>query len=109
MSFEEVLGHEQTISRLESAIAGGRLAHGFIFAGPRGCGKTTLALALARRLLCKSSAPEDCDCPQCRKLRLTESGSVNHADVHLPRPVVGNQAVRRERESGVAEGRDAME
>ncbi|MHC4661957.1 MAG: DNA polymerase III subunit [Planctomycetota bacterium] len=94
MSFEEVLGQEKIIKRFESAIAGGRLAHGFIFAGPRGCGKTTLALALARRLLCDGSAAAGCGCRQCAKLRLDAEGQVSHGDVYILAPHV--QTIRVE-------------
>jgi DNA polymerase-3 subunit delta' len=94
VSFDGVLGQEHIIKRFESAIKRGRLAHGFIFAGPRGSGKTTLALALARRLLCDKKNKPGCDCSQCAKLVMDENGIVSHGDVHILAPEV--QTIRVE-------------
>jgi DNA polymerase-3 subunit gamma/tau len=50
--FEDVIGQRGVVDTLKNAIATGRLAHSFIFAGPRGVGKTTTARILARALNC---------------------------------------------------------
>src|SRR3970282_652491 len=50
--FEDVIGQRGVVDTLKNAIATGRLAQSFIFAGPRGVGKTTTARILARGLNC---------------------------------------------------------
>lgn len=65
--FEDVIGQRGAIDTLKNAIEGGRLAQSFIFAGPRGVGKTTTARILARALNCvKGPTPEPCGvCDAC--------------------------------------------
>ncbi|MEI6244601.1 MAG: DNA polymerase III subunit gamma/tau, partial [Acidobacteriota bacterium] len=65
--FEDVIGQRGAIDTLKSAIASGRLAQSFIFAGPRGVGKTTTARIMARALNCvKGPTPEPCGvCDAC--------------------------------------------
>ncbi len=65
--FEDVIGQRGAIDTLKNAIDGGRLAQSFIFAGPRGVGKTTTARILARALNCeKGPTPEPCGvCDSC--------------------------------------------
>ena len=52
--FEDVIGQHGVVRTLENAIATDRLAQSFIFAGPRGVGKTTTARILARALNCEN-------------------------------------------------------
>jgi DNA polymerase-3 subunit gamma/tau len=65
--FDDVIGQRGTVLTLKNAIASGRLAQSFIFAGPRGVGKTTTARILARALNCvKGPTPEPCGkCDAC--------------------------------------------
>jgi DNA polymerase-3 subunit gamma/tau len=65
--FDEVIGQRGAVLTLTNAIASGRLAQSFIFAGPRGVGKTTTARILARALNCvKGPTPEPCGtCDAC--------------------------------------------
>jgi DNA polymerase-3 subunit gamma/tau len=66
-AFEAVVGQDAITRTLKNALASGRIAHAYLFAGPRGIGKTTTARLLARALLCtQRSGPEPCGkCPVC--------------------------------------------
>src|ERR1017187_7840712 len=62
--FEDVIGQRGVVDTLRNAIVTGRLAQSFIFAGPRGVGKTTTARILARALNCVNGPTPD-PCGQC--------------------------------------------
>jgi DNA polymerase-3 subunit gamma/tau len=67
--FGAVVGQDAITRTLRNALASGRVAHAYLFAGPRGVGKTTTARLLARALLCpeRKDAPEACGkCVVCR-------------------------------------------
>ena len=51
-TFEAVVGQEPITRTLRNALAADRIAHAYLFAGPRGVGKTTTARLLAKALLC---------------------------------------------------------
>ena len=66
-TFESVVGQDAITRTLKNALASGRIAHAYLFAGPRGIGKTTTARLLARALLCaEREGPEPCGhCAVC--------------------------------------------
>jgi DNA polymerase III subunit gamma/tau len=66
-TFDEVVGQDAITRTLRNALASGRIAHAYLFAGPRGIGKTTTARLLARALLCPERKGADpCGaCPAC--------------------------------------------
>ena len=69
--FADVAVQSHVSSTLKGAIAAGRVAHGYLLAGPRGVGKTTLARVLAMALNCEKGAPggEPCgECPSCTRI-----------------------------------------
>jgi DNA polymerase-3 subunit gamma/tau len=67
-AFEAVVGQDAITRTLRNALASGRVAHAYLFAGPRGVGKTTTARLLARALLCtERTGPEPCGaCLACQ-------------------------------------------
>jgi DNA polymerase-3 subunit gamma/tau len=69
-AFEDIIGQEHVTRTLRSAIESGRVAHAFLFAGPRGVGKTTTARVLAKALNCeRGPTPQPCNaCASCREI-----------------------------------------
>src|SRR5271155_118016 len=89
--FSEVIGQEHVTRTLKNAIEQGRTAHGYIFSGHRGIGKTTIARILAMALNCRSSAgpvPEPCGiCESCTEIRAGNSVDVIEIDAATNRGI----------------------
>jgi DNA polymerase III subunit gamma/tau len=81
-TFEEVVGQEPITRTLQNAIAADRVAHAFLFSGPRGVGKTSVARILAKALNCVNGpTPEPCNtCQVCREITNGSSMDVLEID-----------------------------
>ena len=90
-NFSEVIGQEHVTQTLKNAIEQGRTAHGYIFSGHRGIGKTTVARILAMALNCRSSdkpVTEPCGvCESCTEIRAGNSVDVIEIDAATNRGI----------------------
>src|SRR5258708_4419155 len=89
--FGDVIGQEHVTRTLKNAIEQQRIAHGYIFSGHRGIGKTTVARILAMALNCRSSnvpVPEPCGkCDSCLEIRAGNSVDVIEIDAATNRGI----------------------
>ena len=89
--FSEVIGQEHVTRTLQNAIEQGRTAHGYIFSGHRGIGKTTVARILAMALNCRSKdrpVPEPCGvCDSCTEIRAGNAVDVIEIDAATNRGI----------------------
>jgi len=73
-TFGQVIKQDHVTQTLTNAISAGRVAHGILFSGPRGTGKTTVARILAKAMNCKDG-PAPVPCNECRSCREITAGS----------------------------------
>ncbi len=65
-TFDEVAGQQHIVKTIKNALATGKIAHAYLFAGPRGTGKTTMAKLLAKALNCDEGLGKQCnECKNC--------------------------------------------
>ncbi len=73
--FEDVVGQEHVTQTLRNAITGERLHHAYLFVGPRGIGKTSIARIFAKALCCQNGGPTVTPCDRCDSCREIMAGN----------------------------------
>jgi DNA polymerase-3 subunit gamma/tau len=95
-TFDELIGQEHIVQTLRNALADGRIAHDYLFTGPRGVGKTTVARLLAKAVNC-TAAQELRPCGECdscaaiaegRAVDVIEMDAASHTSVEDAREII---------------------
>lgn len=76
-TFEEVVGQEYVVRSIKNAVRTGKIGHAYLFCGPRGTGKTTMARLLAKSVNCTN--PEQAPCGTCENCIAANNGT--HPDI----------------------------
>jgi DNA polymerase III subunit delta' len=95
LAWQSVIGQERAKNVLQRSIAEGRIAHAYLFWGPRGAGKDALAIEFAKTLLCENKSTEACGhCQECKKV-----SGLRHPDLRfifaLPASKPGRNSAER--------------
>jgi DNA polymerase III subunit delta' len=89
MSFAEVVGHAKQLETLRAALSSRRLHHAYLFLGPEGVGKRTVAVALAKAIHCDESNGDSCGrCVNCARI-----DDANHPDVRVVEALSGKKEI----------------
>jgi DNA polymerase-3 subunit delta' len=79
-----IIGHQQIIEQLQRTVTSGRIAGAYLFVGPAGVGKETVARYFAQLIFCQQDAQPPTVCGTCLACRKVDSG--NHPDLQFIRP-----------------------
>ena len=69
MSFDSVVGQKSLTTTLKNAVRSGKLAHAYLFCGPRGVGKTTCARIFAKVINCMNPTADGDACGECESCK----------------------------------------
>lgn len=86
MQFNEVIGQTAVKQQLKQMLTEERMPHALLFAGPEGCGKLPMALALAQRLLCQHPTADNEACTTCQNCLMAQK--LAHPDLHFIFPTI---------------------
>ena len=86
MLFSDVIGQKEVKQQLNHMLTEQHVPHALLFAGPEGCGKLPMALALAERLLCKNPGADGEPCGNCNACHMVQK--LAHPDLHFVFPVI---------------------
>jgi len=89
MGFADIIGHHKQIETLRQGLRTARLHHAYLFVGPDGVGKKTIALALAQALHCGQEEGDFCG--HCRTCVAIQKN--NHPDVRMLEPLTGKKEI----------------
>ena len=78
-NFDEVVGQQPIIQTLKNAIVQNRIAHAYLFCGPRGTGKTSIAKIFAKMLNCEDESNKPCG--KCTNCKMVQNGCKNFSNV----------------------------
>ncbi|HMH53870.1 MAG TPA: DNA polymerase III subunit gamma/tau, partial [Candidatus Acidoferrum sp.] len=106
-TFEAVVGQDAITRTVKNALVSGRIAHAYLFAGPRGVGKTTTARLLARALLCpERTDAEPCGtCVACREAQTGATVDIIEIDAASNRGIDEIRALRENVKYAPSRGR----
>lgn len=89
MGFSEITGHQKQLETLRLASAKRKLHHAYLFVGPEGVGKKTIALGLAKAIHCLEANGDFCGrCSDCARIQ-----DGNHPDVRIIEPLSGKKEI----------------
>ncbi|MFH1259049.1 MAG: DNA polymerase III subunit delta' [Elusimicrobiota bacterium] len=86
-NFPKVIGQTKALNIIDQALENKRLPHAYLFIGPKGVGKKTIATVLAQRLNCRQNTPLSAPCEICSSCRRIERGL--HPDIKIIYPEEG--------------------
>lgn len=90
----DIVGHEWAVNLLQSHIKNDRVSHAYLFTGPQGIGRRTLALRFTQALMCSQPNPDDVPCMNCQACQ--DVWLMRHPDVHVVQRRDGDRDIKIE-------------